>query len=314
MKKSRDYDNTFQTIKKNHKRLLIAIINDAFHKDYPMDAPVDLLPAKSEFFTQTKGGAATIEDRESDAILRIGNDYFILEVQAYDDDTMAIRIAEYTFLAARDLALGDQGHVRLQIPRFTIIYIKPSTKTPRNTQITYSFPDGQEVTYKENNVFLSDLSREEIIEKKLYAYIPFYIARYEKELSTEKNYQKAVEDLEYFRDIMVELHQSNELTGEELTNLKLFVNTIVEHITDGNSIEKEMTGIMGGTAYETDVDRVKREVQEETAGIIAELKTDLAEQMAALAEKDETLAEQNKALAEKDKIIAELKAQLASKS
>ena len=102
-----------------------------------------------------------------------------------------------------------------------------------------------------------------------------------------------MEDLVFFRDKMVELHQSNELTGEELTNLKLFVNTIVEHITDGNSIEKEMMGIMGGTAYETDVDRVKREVAEEYA---------------------EKMAELNEALAESQKRIAELEALIASKA
>ena len=300
MKKSRDYDNTFQTIKKNHKRLLIAIINDVFHKDYPMDTAIEMLPAKSDLFTRNTDGSVSFEERESDAILRIGSDYYILEVQAYDDDSMAIRIAEYTFLAARNLALGDQGHAHLKIPRYTIIYIKPSAKTPRTTQITYSFPDGQEVTCEERNIFLSDLSREEIIEKKLYAYIPFYIARYEKELSTEKNYQKAVEDLVFFRDKMIELHQRNELTGEELTNLKLFVNTIVEHITDGNKIEKEMMGIMGGTAYETDVDRVKREVAEEYADRMAEA--------------DKALAEKDKALAEKDRRIAELEALIASKA
>ncbi|MBR4760081.1 MAG: hypothetical protein IK078_08065 [Lachnospiraceae bacterium] len=108
-----------------------------------------------------------------------------------------------------------------------------------------------------------------------------------------------MEDLVYFRDKMLELHQNNELSSKELTNLKLFVNTIVTHITDGNSIEKEMTGIMGGTAYETDVDRVTREVQEE-----------FGEKMA---EKDKALAEKDKALAEKDEIIAKLQAQLAAK-
>ena len=40
---------------------------------------------------------------------------------------------------------------------------------------------------------------------------------------------------------MVELHQTKELTGEELTDLGSFVNTIVVHITDGNDVEKEAT-------------------------------------------------------------------------
>ena len=83
------------------------------------------------------------------------------------------------------------------------------------------------------------------------------------ELSTEKNYQKALEDLAFFRDKMVELHQKKELTGEELTDLGSFVNTIVVHITDGNDVEKEATSIMGGTVYETESERLRRVGREE---------------------------------------------------
>ena len=62
---------------------------------------------------------------------------------------------------------------------------------------------------------------------------------------------------------MVELHQNRELSGDELTDLGSFVNTIVTHITDGNTIEKEATSIMGGTAYETESERIRRVAREE---------------------------------------------------
>lgn len=117
---------------------------------------------------------------------------------------------------------------------------------------------------------MSDLTKEEIIEKKLYAYIPFYIARYERELSGEKNYQKALEDLAFFRDKMIELHQKRELTGDELTDLGDFVNTIVVHITDGNNLEKEATSIMGGKVLETKSERLRREGREEERDILAD--------------------------------------------
>ena len=158
----------------------------------------------------------------------------------------------------------------MHTPHFTVIYIKPTERTPRYTEITYVFPDGRVITYSEKNVFLSDLTKEEIIEKKLYAYIPFYIARYERELSTEKNYQKALEDLAFFRDKMIELHQNRELTGDELTDLGDFVNTIVVHITDGNNLEKEATSIMGGKVLETKSERLRREGREEERDILAD--------------------------------------------
>ncbi len=278
MKKTRDYDNTFQTLKVKHKRLLIAVINDCFQKHYPTDAPIELLSNRSFLMSKGGKGEADIEDRENDCVLRIGEDYYLVEVQTYDDENMAIRIAEYTFIFARDIAQQEQDnskkkrtgqgypyqrHVTMHIPHFTVIYIKPTERTPRYTEITYAFPDGREITYSEKNVFLSDMTKEEIIEKKLYAYIPFYIARYERELSTEKNYQKALEDLAFFRDKMVELHQNKELTGDELTDIGDFVNTIVVHITDGNGLEKEATSIMGGAVLETKSERLRREAREE---------------------------------------------------
>ena len=320
MKRTRDYDSTFQTLKNRHKRLLIAVINDCFHKNYPMNAAVELLPTKSQLMTKDENGKNKIIDRESDSILSIEGDYYLIEIQAYDDENMAIRIAEYTFLAARDTAQGDQSNVILNIPHFTVIYIKPTDNTPKSTKITYVFPNGQKVSVKENNIFLRDLTKEEIIEKKLYAYIPFYIARYENELRTEKDYQKAIKDLEFFKEKMIQLRQQNELTGSEFTDLGKFVNIIVEHITDGNAIEKEVTSVMGGTIYETESERLQREVREELEPIIAEKDKELAkkdealaEKDEALAEKDEALAEKDEALAEKDRTIAELKRQLAAK-
>ena len=287
------------------------MINDCFHKNYPMDAYVELLPTRSVLVSKGEEGAAKIDDRDSDCVLKIGNDYYLMEVQAYDDEHMAIRIAEYTFIAARDRALGSQEHVTLNIPHFTVIYIKPSDKTPRYTNITYAFPDGQQVTWKEKNVFLSDLSKEEIIEKKLYAFIPFYAARYEYELTTENNYQKVLEDLAYFRDKMIELHREKKLTGDEFTDLGSFVNTIVLHITDGNGAGKEAVKIMGGTAFETESERIRREAHEEDAAIIAEKDRALAEKDEALAEKDEALAQHEKELEASNKRIAELEALLA---
>ena len=69
---------------------------------------------------------------------------------------------------------------------------------------------------------------------------------------------------------MVELHQNRELTGEELTDLGDFVNTIVIHITDGNELEKEATSIMGGKVLETKSERLRREGREEGRDILAD--------------------------------------------
>ena len=81
----------------------------------------------------------------SDFVIKIGKEVYLLECQSYDDGSMAIRIAEYAFIVARQFAAWDIGHATIPMPRFSIIYIKRTEKTPKITRITFTFPDGQEM-------------------------------------------------------------------------------------------------------------------------------------------------------------------------
>ena len=110
---------------------------------------------------------------------------------------MAIRIAEYAFIVARQFAAWDIGQATIPMPRFSVIYIKRTEKTPKATRITFTFPDGQEVNYVSENVIL----------ERLFPYIPFYIARYEKDITSENNIENVAGDLEYLRNEMVRLHK-----------------------------------------------------------------------------------------------------------
>jgi len=57
---------------------------------------------------------------------------------------------------------------------------------------------------------------------------------------------------------MIALHDKGELKGEELVDLMGLVNTIITHITDGNSVEERLVGVMGGKILETDSERLLR--------------------------------------------------------
>lgn len=238
-KNTPDYDNVFKTLKSKHKRLFISVINDIFGKNYPMDAKVEALPSDGYLTeSETADGSKEIEEQISDFLIKIGKDIYLLECQNYDDGSMAIRIAEYAFIVARQFAVWDIGHAVVPMPRFSVIYVKRTAKTPKKTKITFVFPDGQEVDYESDNVILEEFTKEYIVEKRLFPYIPFYIARYENELVSERGIEEAVKDLEYFRDEMVHLHGEGELSDGEIVDLMGFVNTIITHITNGNQNEE----------------------------------------------------------------------------
>ena len=268
-KKTPDYDNVFKTMKMKHKRLFVSVINDVFNKDYPTDVKVEVLPSEGYLTeSETADGSKEIEEQISDFLIKIGSEVYLLECQSYDDGSMGIRIAEYAFIVARQFATWDIGHATVLMPQFSVIYIKSTDKTPKTTTITFAFPNGQSVDYKSDNVILEDLTKEYIVEKRLFPYIPFYIARYERELSSEGAVDNAVEDLKYFRDEMMRLHQKKELSDGEIIDLMGLVNTIITHITNGNHNEERLVNIMGGTVIELESERV---IKQSKAQMIVEL-------------------------------------------
>ena len=257
-KKTPDYDNVFKTMKMKHKRLFVSVINDVFGKDYPSDIKVEVLPSEGYLTeSETADGSKEIEEQISDFLIKIGSEVYLLECQSYDDGSMAIRIAEYAFIVARQFAEWDIGHATIPMPQFTVIYVKRTERTPRMTTITFTFPDGQSIDYKSDNVILDDLTKEYIIEKRLFPYIPFYIARYEGDISSEGAIDRAITDVTYFRDALIRLHQEKELSDGEMIDLMGLVNTIITHITNGNKNEERLVNIMGGTVIETESDRIK---------------------------------------------------------
>lgn len=259
-KKTPDYDNVFKTMKSKHKRLFISVINDVFGKEYPLDTKVEVLPSEGYLTeSETADGSKEIEEQISDFLIKIGSEIYLLECQSYDDGSMAIRIAEYAFIVARQFATWDIGHAMIPMPRFSVIYVKRTERTPKTTKVTFTFPDGQEVNYESPNVILEEFTKEYIVEKKLFPYIPFYIARYEKDMISEGSIENAVRDLEYFRDELVRLYEVGELTENELIDLKGFINTIITHITNGNKNEERLVSVMGGTVIETESERLRRE-------------------------------------------------------
>ena len=264
-----DYDNVFKTMKVKHKRLFISVINDIFGKEYPLDTDVEVLPSEG-YLTESEmaDGSKKIEERISDFLMKIGHEIYLLECQSYDDGSMAIRIAEYAFIVARQFATWDIGHATIPMPRFSIIYVKRTEKTPKSTTITFTFPDGQKVNYESANVILEEFTKEYIVKNRLFPYIPFYIARYEKDIMSAGDIEAAVKDLEYFRNELVRLYETKELSDDELMDLKGFVNTIITHITNGNKNEERLVNVMGGTVIETECERLRREGREEEARLI----------------------------------------------
>ncbi|MCQ2081736.1 MAG: hypothetical protein MJZ11_08750 [Lachnospiraceae bacterium] len=263
-KHNRDYDTVFKTLKSSHKRLFVSIINKIFNKQYPLNTIPTVLSTDNYIENSVSD---EIEERDSDLFMEICGDTYLIECQSYEDGTMAIRIAEYAFLTARNTAVWENGKVVLNMPQYAVIYVKSNNNTPQYTEITFKFPNHESITYNSKNIILKEYKKEDIIKDRLIPYIPFYMTRYEKEmLSGDTNdISVALSDLEYFKDALIELYKNKELSADEIFDIMGYINRIIKHITNGNDNEERLVSIMGGKIEETPSQELKRTELEKTA-------------------------------------------------
>lgn len=298
---SNTFDDVFQSLKANHTKLFIPLLNYKFNKDYSLDEVFELLPT-DEYITNFYAADETteVERRISDFIIKIRGDKYLLECQSYNDGSMALRIAEYTFLTARQDAVIENGKLTINMPLYSVIYIRSNSATPKKTEITFNFPNGEKVRYDSDNILLNDFTKEEIIEKKLYVLIPFYVLRYESiikdENASEEELQEVKNSLDYFTSFLNDAFNKALIDGYALENLHFFMKMIIKHVANGNINEKELVNKMGGNVIVTKADISYN------AG-----KKDATEKY------DKIIAEKDDVIAEKDAIIAQLTKQLQAK-
>ena len=248
MRRQNDLDSVFKTLRSRYLRLFIPVINDIFGKDYPLDTPVIALSESGVLSDgQTADGEEQVRERVTDSAIRVGDESYILECQSYADGSLVIRIIEYAFVSALRSAEQSPDRIRLEFPHFAVIYVKHVPSGPAEAEVVFALPDGQSMEYRVKGIHLEDLSREYILEHDLYAYVPFYITRYEKELRQEKgDTSQAEADLIYFRKELIQRCRDGRLTSAELTDLSNMSGKIISHFTDGNEAERRMKDIMGG--------------------------------------------------------------------
>ena len=256
---SNDFDSVFKSMKHNNTNLFIPVINESFGRNYRDDEIITLLPSEGDI-TKISEEKADIHSKTSDFLLKIQDELYLLECQSYADGSMAIRIAEYAFIAAKQNAVWEHGRVTLDLPNYRIIYIKSFSSIPEMTKITYRFPNGQQVNYDARNIILNDYSIPEIMKKRLYPYIPYYILRYEKDIKEKKISIDFIEkELNFLLNGLLDAFEHGVINAFSFYSIKSFTNTILEHMMTGNNDKERLVKIMGGEMIYNEAYRIHEE-------------------------------------------------------
>lgn len=257
------FDDTHRTILEKAPELLLPLINEVFRTDYGMDEPIVQL--KNE---HVNGSKRVI----TDSCLCIRNKRYHIESQSSVDGVIAVRMIEYDFSIALENIQKCGSTYEMTFPHSCVIYLRSEADMPDLLQVKVIFPNGQKALYEVPVVKVQAYTLQEIFEKGLVFFIPFYLMKYERELKSggaADAYRKLIEE---YDKICRELPEKIPLCPEGIKTdegmyiykvLMELVRDIVTYISRGWKEKERLVKHMGGQVLELEADQWWAELQEE---------------------------------------------------
>lgn len=264
------YDDAYKTMLEKFPQLIIPLVNEQFHKDYPLDARMENLNQESH----TKDQKVV-----ADSVFKICEHYYHVECQSNPDGTIAVRMLEYDFyIGMKQIKKNERGIYEMTFPKSCVLYLRHNSNTEDEMKVQVNIPGQITFTYVVPIVKAQKYSLDDIFEKKLFLLLPFYIIRYEDVLKKrakkaflegsqeEKELEKLVKEYEM---IVARMEQAFYVDDdEEGRRLCAELEEIMKHLAeilceDDEDAKKRIGGaIMGGTAWKTLGERIEEVEQE----------------------------------------------------
>lgn len=239
------FDDVYRTMLQKLPSTIIPAINETFGTHY--DENTSLQQLRNEHL-EIGGKIIT------DSLIRIGENLYHLECQSTPDGTMAIRMFEYDFAIALEDARKQTEPYRIKFPLSGAIYLRHKSTTPDELSLTVEFPDKQEVNYRVPVIKVQKYSLEEIFNKHLWLFIPYYIMRFEDKFAAmEENPDERIAMLADLQK-MVTKFESYAKTSKHpniYTDTMQLAKRIAEHLlSNQKKTKREVNHIMGGKILE----------------------------------------------------------------
>ncbi len=246
------FDDVFRTMLERMPSLIIPVINEVFQTSYSKDEKIEQY--RNEHHT-ISGEIIT------DSYLGIRNKFYHVECQSTQDCRMSIRMIEYDFMMALEQAQEKEDYFEINFPHSCVLYLRHNKNTPAQLQVRVNMPDGRHMMYQIPVVKVQEYTRDEIFQKRLLFFLPYYIMRYEKELPGIGQKPKRLQELAgEYEAIRGELERL--LLNEETADLYLRLVELTKEISDYMLRREEAARkrigdvVMGGKVLELEVDRM----------------------------------------------------------
>ena len=231
------FDDVFRTIAQKMPALLIPLINEVFQTNYPEDIHFQQL--RNEHYEKF-GKIIT------DSILQIEDHTYHLECQSSLDGRMVIRMFEYDFSIALELAEKNNGVFEIEFPQSCVLYIRNHREhsLPEYHEAIVKFADGQQILYRVPILRVQNYTVDSIIEKRLLILLPYHILR------LLADYQKISDALEQCMD-------------DKKSSLYIDLITLIEKIADhiipkeNEKVRERLGDLMGGKILKLESERLR---------------------------------------------------------
>ena len=226
---------------------MIPLINEIFEENYERD--VEIIHLSDNHQTEK---SEVDEDGEiiTDSYFRIQNNSYHLECQSNPDGTIVFRMVEYDFHIALDNALR-KGEENIAFSKSAVLYLRHNSNTKDSLKLKITFPIDQTVDYIIKIVKAKEISKEEIIRKKLYFLVPYYIMRVEDEPSS-----KVLDDYIDLLQAMLRDREAGNLSEYDVVSIRRLLCKLADSVYGSNAvITKGVEKIMGGKVIYDEFDK-----------------------------------------------------------
>ena len=279
------FDDVFRTLLEKMPELAVPLINEVFGTSYPED--ILLIQKRNEH--QTKQGEII-----TDSYFLIADKAYHIECQSTSDSSMIIRMIEYDFSISLESLRLEDGKYRMYFPNSCILFLRGNADR-KMLDVEMVMPDGITTEYKVPAIYVGHYTKDEILQKKLFFLLPFYIMRYEqKALDTQDpELQKMLEEYREIEKCLEEefLEEGKEKVYRDLMELILRISDYI--LRNKKKARKGLGDVMGGKVLELESDRLIQKGLElgRTQGLEQGISQGLAQSVSALLRKGKTVEE-----------------------
>ena len=203
----------------------------------------------------------------TDSYIQIGGKKYHIECQSTTDGTMIIRMFEYDAQIAIDSAEIDGNRLTVKFPNSAVLYLRSNSTTPDIMQVQIETPGGS-ISYEVHVIKINNYTIDDIFDKELYFYIPFYIFTFEPSFGIIEKDKERLEQLkDQYNDIVHRLEKAckaGKITEYQKRTILDISSIVLDAIAAKyENIKKEVDVIMGGEVLDYPAKRILNQGRKE---------------------------------------------------